>query len=351
MMNIQQAIASLLAGQDLTRSDMQSVMRQLMGGECSDAQIGGFLIGLRMKGETVDEITAAAEVMASLASKVSVDASPLIDIVGTGGDGTSTFNVSTAASFVAAGAGAAVAKHGNRSVSSKSGSADLLEQAGANLNLDAAVVAGVIEQAGVGFMFAPMHHSAMKHAITARKEMAVRTIFNVLGPLTNPAGVKRQVVGVFEAPLTDTLARVFAQLGSQHTLVVHSDDGMDEISICAPTQISEWRAAGVVGQDSEAKLQSYTVQPEDFGLQRATIDEIVVADPAESLAMIDAVLNGEAGAARDIVLLNAGAGIYVAGLTDSLQDGVKAAAQAIDSGRALASKQAYVQATIDANTK
>jgi len=234
-MQIQQAIAQLLERTDLSRSDMQAVMRQIMTGECTDAQIGGLLIALRMKGETVDEITAAAEVMASLASHVEVAAAPLIDIVGTGGDGTSTFNVSTAASFVAAGAGAKVAKHGNRSVSSKSGSADLLEQAGANLNLASEQVAKVVKQAGVGFMFAPMHHSAMKYAIGARKEMAVRTIFNVLGPLTNPAGVKRQVIGVFAKDLTHTLANVFLQLGSEHTLVVHSDDGMDEISIGAPT--------------------------------------------------------------------------------------------------------------------
>ena len=197
-MNIQAAIAKVLENQSLTRAEMQSVMQQIMTGECTDAQIGGLLIGLRMRGETVDEITAAAEVMAKLASKVEIDRANLIDIVGTGGDGTSTFNVSTAAAFVAAGAGATVAKHGNRSVSSKSGSADLLEQAGANLNLQADQVRRVIETAGVGFMFAPMHHSAMKHAIGPRKEMAVRTIFNVLGPLTNPAGAKRQVIGVFE---------------------------------------------------------------------------------------------------------------------------------------------------------
>ena len=240
-MQIQQAIAQVVGGQSLSRQDMQLVMKQIMTGECTDAQIGGFLIALRMKGETVAEITAAAEVMASLASHVSVNVDNLIDIVGTGGDGISTFNVSTAASFVAAGAGANVAKHGNRSVSSKSGSADLLEQAGANLNLEASQVAKVVEQAGVGFMFAPMHHSAMKYAIAARKEMAVRTIFNVLGPLTNPANVKRQVVGVFDKSLTATLADVFKHLGSEHTLVVHSDDGMDEISISAPTTVSELR--------------------------------------------------------------------------------------------------------------
>jgi len=335
-MNIQQAISQVTQGHDLKQDDMQSVMQQIMTGECSDAQIGGLLIALRMKGETVEEITAAAKVMISLAEAVQISAEHMIDIVGTGGDGTSTFNVSTAASFVAAGAGASVAKHGNRSVSSKSGSADLLEQLGADLNLNAQQVASVIESAGVGFMFAPMHHSAMKHAIGPRKEMAVRTIFNVLGPLTNPAGVKRQVVGVFAKELTDTLANVFAQLGSEHTLVVHSEDGMDEISICAPTFISEMR---------DGEVANSTISPKDFGLDTANLDEIVVADSAESAALIERVLNAEPGAARDIVLLNAGAGIYVSGLADSLSDGVEKAVESIDSGKALAAQLAYVAAT------
>jgi anthranilate phosphoribosyltransferase len=260
----------------------------------------------------------------------------LIDIVGTGGDGISTFNVSTAASFVAAGAGCSVAKHGNRSVSSKSGSADLLEQAGANLNLESSQVVKVIESAGVGFMFAPMHHSALRHAIGPRKEMAVRTIFNVLGPLTNPANVKRQVVGVFAEDLTDKLANVFMQLGSEHTLVVHSHDGMDEISICAPTTISEMQ---------NGKVTSYTVKPEDFGLKIADVGQIIVRDPAESLAMIEHVLSNQKSAARDIVVLNAGAGIYVSGLASSLAQGVELAQASIDSGKALAAKQAYITAT------
>ncbi|RBP53388.1 anthranilate phosphoribosyltransferase [Arenicella xantha] len=335
-MNIQHAIAQVVDGHSLSRAEMRSVMQQIMTGECTDAQIGGLLIGLRMKGETVDEITAAAEVMASLADAVSVNTDNLIDIVGTGGDGTSTFNVSTAASFVAAGAGASVAKHGNRSVSSKSGSADLLEQAGANLSLNANQVAAVIEQSGVGFMFAPMHHSAMRYAIAARKEMAVRTLFNVLGPLTNPAGVKRQVVGVFSPLLTEILAHVLQHLGSQHALVVHSDDGMDEISICAPTQITEL---------SNGTIRTYQVQPSDFGLSAASIDQIVVDSPEQSLALVDQVLAGQPGAARDIVLLNAGAGIYVSGLAESLADGVQQAANSIDSGRARQAKENYIAAT------
>lgn len=338
-MQIQSAIARLIERQDLSRGEMQSVMHQIMTGECTDSQIGGLLVALRMKGETVDEITAAADVMAALASHVKVDAPNLIDIVGTGGDGISTFNVSTAASFVAAGAGCSVAKHGNRSVSSQSGSADLLEQAGANLNLNSSQVARVIEKAGVGFMFAPMHHSAMRHAIGPRKEMAVRTIFNVLGPLTNPAHVKRQVVGVFAKELTELLANVFMHLGSEHTLVVHSDDGMDEISICAPTTVSEMRDGAVT---------SYAVAPEDFGLKTAELAQIIVRDPAESLAMIDGVLLGEKNAARDIVVLNAGAGIYVSGLAKTLEQGVELAQTSINSGKALTAKQAYVAATQEA---
>ena len=335
-MNIQQAIAHVIQGQDLAQAEMQSVMQLIMTGECTDAQIGGLLIALRMKGETVEETTAAAQVMIKLAEQVEVSADHLVDIVGTGGDGTNTFNVSTAASFVAAGAGASVAKHGNRSVSSKSGSADLLEKIGANLNLHAAQVAKVIEVAGVGFMFAPMHHSAMKHAIGPRKEMAVRTIFNVLGPLINPAGVKRQVVGVFAKDLTTTLAKVFAELGSEHTMVVHSEDGMDEISICAPTFVSEMR---------NGEVTNTVIKPEDFGLKVAQLNEIVVADATGSAAVIEKVLNGELGAARDIVLLNAGAGIYVSGVAESLAAGVEEAAKSIDSGKALAAQQAYVAAT------
>jgi len=335
-MKIQQAIAHAIDNKNLSRAEMREVMQQIMTGECTDAQIGGLLIALRMKGETVDEIASAAEVMISLADHVNVNADNVIDIVGTGGDGTSTFNVSTAASFVAAGAGAHVAKHGNRSVSSKSGSADLLEQAGANLNLTPEQVANVIEEAGVGFMFAPLHHSAMKYAINARKEMAVRTIFNVFGPLTNPAQVKRQVVGVFAKPLTETLANVLAELGSEHALVVHSDDGMDEISICAPTTVSEMR---------DGKVTTYTIHPEQFGLSVAKIEDIIVDGPGASLALIEKILDGESGAARDIAVLNAASGIYVSGLTDSLEEAVTLAAESIDSGKAKQAKQAYVTAT------
>ena len=338
-MNIQEAIKVVIDRQDLSREQMQTVMNQIMTGECTPAQIGGLLIALRMKGETVQEITAAAEVMASLAERVNVDVPNLIDIVGTGGDGISTFNISTASSFVAAGAGASVAKHGNRSVSSQSGSADLLEQAGAELNLNARQVTYVIERAGVGFMFAPMHHSAMKHAIGPRKEMAVRTIFNVLGPLTNPAGVKRQVVGVFAPELTEVIANVFAQLDSEHTLVVHSDDGMDEISVSAPTTVSEMK---------DGEVSTYSIEPEVFGLSKSPIEELIVANAAESLALIERVFAGEECAARNAVAMNAGAGIYVSGLAKSLDEGIKKALASIDNGKAKAALDAYVQATQEA---
>ena len=335
-MKIQDAIKAVIESKDLSRQEMQSVMQQIMTGEATSAQIGGLLVALRMKGETIQEITAAAEVMSSLAAPVNIELPHLIDIVGTGGDGISTFNISTASAFVAAAAGANVAKHGNRSVSSKSGSADLLEQAGAELSLHADQVASVVEQAGVGFMFAPMHHSAMKHAIGPRKEMAVRTIFNVLGPLTNPAGVKRQVVGVFAKDLTNTLANVFAELGSEHTLVVHSDDGMDEISISAPTTIAEMK---------NGTVETYKVSPENFGLKPSSLEELVVADSKESLQLIEKVFAGQKCAARDAVALNAGAGIYVSGLTSSLAAGVESAQTVIDAGLAQEKLNAYVAAT------
>ena len=335
-MKIQDAIKTVIESKDLSRQEMQSVMQQIMTGEATSAQIGGLLVALRMKVETIQEITAAAEVMSSLAAPVSINLPHLIDIVGTGGDGISTFNISTASAFVAAAAGANVAKHGNRSVSSKSGSADLLEQAGAELGLHADQVASVVEQAGVGFMFAPMHHSAMKHAIGPRKEMAVRTIFNVLGPLTNPAGVKRQVVGVFAKDLTNTLANVFAELGSEHTLVVHSDDGMDEISISAPTTIAEMK---------NGTVETYKVSPENFGLKPSSLEELVVADSKESLQLIEKVFAGQKCAARDAVALNAGAGIYVSGLTSSLAAGVESAQTVIDAGLAQEKLNAYVAAT------
>ena len=324
-MDIQTAIKSMIARQDLSGDDMTSVMRQIMTGECTPAQIGGFLVGLHMKGETVDEISAAAKVMRELATRVEVDTDRLVDTAGTGGDSSGSFNISTASALVAAAAGARVAKHGNRSMTSKSGSADVLEAAGVKLDIPPEKVASCINSVGVGFMFAPAHHGAMKHAIGARKELAVRTVFNVLGPLTNPAGAPNQVIGVFHADLVELMANVLKQLGSRHVMVVHAEDGMDEISISAPTRVAELKSG---------EVRCYTLTPADFGMQTASLDELRVGSAEESLAMIRAVFADNPGPARDIVCLNSGAAIYVAGCADSLAAGVEAAQAAISSGEA-----------------
>ena len=324
-MELQKAIAKVIEHQDLNKDEMHSVMKTIMTGEATQAQIGGFLVGLRMKGESVDEITAAAEVMRSLATKVEVNSNNLVDTCGTGGDGAKTFNISTTSAFVAAAAGASVAKHGNRSVSSKSGSADVLEAAGVNLNLTAAQVGRCIDEVGVGFMFAPSHHSAMKHAIGPRREMAVRTIFNVLGPLTNPAGAANQVLGVFDEALVEPLANVLANLGSKHVLVVHADDGLDEISIGSSTLVAEL---------NNGKVSSYRISPQDFAMESAEVSTLSVDSVDQSLKIMQDVLDGVAGPAADIVLLNAGAAIYVAGKADSLAAGIESARQAITSGKA-----------------
>ncbi len=326
-MDMPAAIKAVTERRDLSRREMQSVMTTIMTGEATPAQIGGFLIGLRMKGETIDEITAAATVMRDLATGVNVSGDHVVDIVGTGGDGTSTFNVSTASCFVVAAAGGKVAKHGNRSVSSKSGSADLLEAAGVNLDITPEQVARCVNEVGVGFMFAPKHHGAMKHAIGPRKEMGVRTIFNVLGPLTNPAGAPNQLLGVFSKDLVEPLARVLGNLGSNHVLVVHAEDGMDEISIGAPTFVAELKGGDVM---------TYTVKPEDFGIERSDISLLKVDDAGQSLEVIKGVLANREGPARDIVMLNSGAALYVAGLADSLKAGVEKAREIIASGAALA---------------
>jgi anthranilate phosphoribosyltransferase len=324
-MDMQAAIRSVLDNKDLSREEMTQVMRLIMTGEATPAQIGGFLVGLRMKGETVDEITAAASVMRELATGVKVEGDHIVDIVGTGGDAANTFNISTASTFVVAAAGGIVAKHGNRSVSSKSGSADLLEAAGVNLELNAEQVAQCIKEIGVGFMFAPLHHSAMKHAIGPRKEMAVRTIFNVLGPLTNPAGAPNQLLGVFSEELVEPLAEVLKALGSNHVLVVHSEDGMDEISIAAPTKVAEL---------NNGEITTYTISPAQFGIATGKLEELAVDSAEESLAIVKQVLDNTPGAARDIVVLNAGAAIYAADLVDSLEAGVQKAQEVIASGAA-----------------
>jgi anthranilate phosphoribosyltransferase len=332
-MNIQQALNNLLAKHNLSSTDMQAVMRSIMQGEATSAQIAGFMIALRMKGESVDEIAAAAQVMRDLSSKVVIDIDNLVDTCGTGGDGSSTFNVSTASALVAASAGVKIAKHGNRSVSSKCGSADVLEALGVKLDLSPEQVSACVQQVGIGFMFAPMHHSSMKHAITPRKELGVRTLFNLLGPLTNPAGAKRQVLGVFSDDWLEPIAQVLKALSAQHVLVVHAQDGLDELSIAGPSNVCELR---------DGNISRYQVTPEEMGLERASLDLIKVNDVQESVAMIRALLAGESGAAADIVALNAGAAIYVAGISKDLSAGVSLAQQQLASGEAAQTLQQLV---------
>ena len=332
-MNIQSAINTAIDQQDLSESDMIAVMRSIMTGEATPAQIAGFLVALRIKGETVTEIAAAASVMRELATKVNVSGDHLVDIVGTGGDGARLFNVSTASTFVAAAAGCQVAKHGNRSVSSSSGAADVLEAADVRLDINAAQVAHCIESVGVGFMFAQNHHGAMKYAIGPRKELGTRTLFNVLGPITNPAGVKNQLLGVYSRDLVRPIADVLNALGSNHVMVVHSADGLDEISIATETYVAELKN-GVVTE--------YTISPEQVGMNVSAIDSLSVADAAESLQLIKSVLgktNGDFSAreqaAADIIAINAGAAIYVAGCAADWQQGVVIAQDMIASGLAL----------------
>ena len=323
-MDIQQAINTVIESNDLGRDDMVDVMRTIMTGNASDAQIAGLLVALRMKGETADEIAAAAIVMRELLMPVTLNCDHIVDIVGTGGDGAKLFNVSTASSFVAAAAGCHVAKHGNRSVSSSSGAADLLEQAGIELSLSPEQIARCIEEVGVGFMFALNHHSAMKHAIGPRKELATRTIFNVLGPITNPASAKRQLLGVYSRDLVRPIADVLLSLGSEHVMVVHSAEGLDEISLAGDTYVAELKGGAVT---------EFTINPSQVGITPQPIDSLSVADAAESLAMVRQALGGE-GAAADMVALNAGAAIYVAGVAVDWAAGVAMAQDAM-SGAAL----------------
>ncbi|MDH5613182.1 MAG: anthranilate phosphoribosyltransferase [Gammaproteobacteria bacterium] len=335
-MDMQSAIKAVTERRNLSAEEMTTVMRLIMTGEATPAQIGGFLVGLRMKGETIDEVAAAASVMRELSTRVEVEKTHLVDTCGTGGDSSGSFNISTASAFVVAAAGARVAKHGNRSITSKSGSADVLEAAGVNLQLTPEQVADCVNEIGVGFMFAPMHHSAMKHAIGPRKEMAVRTIFNVLGPLTNPAGAPNQVLGVFSKDWVVPLAEVLKRLGSEHVLVVNAEDGLDEISIGSPTTVAELK---------DGEVKSYTIQPDDFGMQRADLSSIRAADAQDSLKIIQGVLANQPSPARDIVCLNAGAAIYVAGLVGSLAEGVKRAAEVIAQGKAAEKLQQLVSKT------
>ncbi|MFO1367617.1 MAG: anthranilate phosphoribosyltransferase [Marinagarivorans sp.] len=331
-MQIKEALSRVVDGGSLSQAHMAVVMRQIMTGEATAAQIGGFLVALKIKGETIDEIAGAVQVMRELATPVAIapGKTPLVDTCGTGGDGSPLFNVSTAAAFVVAAAGGRVAKHGNRSITSVSGSADVLEAAGVNLGLTPEHVARCVEQLGVGFMFAQAHHSAMKHAIGPRKELGLRTIFNVLGPMTNPAGVKRQVLGVYSRALCSPLAQVLGRLGSEHVLVVNADDGLDEISLAAPTHVAEWR---------EGRLGEFSVTPEDFGIQCQSLEALKVTSAAESLSLIKDALGKRATprgkAAADMIALNAGAAIYVSGLANDLRQGVAMAEDTIATGLAL----------------
>jgi anthranilate phosphoribosyltransferase len=333
---IKQALPLIINQQDLTRDVMRDVMRQIMSGGASDAQIGAFLVALRIKGESIDEITGAVEVMRELVTGVEIYGDNLVDIVGTGGDESNLFNVSTASTFVVAAAGGRVAKHGNRSVSSKSGAADVLEAAGVNLNLNAEQVAQCVDQIGVGFMYAPSHHSAMKHAVGPRKELALRTIFNILGPMTNPAAVKRQLIGVYDRALCRPMAEVLGRLGSEHVMVVHSADGLDEISIAAETFVAEFK---------DGLLTEYSVFPDDYFNERQSLSGLSVLDAQESLAIITSALVGESPAAANLIALNAGAALYVAGCAESIQDGFAMAQQSITSGAASAKIDQLVMLT------
>lgn len=335
-MDIRDAIAQVVDGQHLAEQAMQAVMHTIMSGEATPAQIGALLVGLRMKGESVAEITGAARAMRALSAQVMADPLHLVDTCGTGGDGSNLFNVSTASAFVAAAAGARVAKHGNRSVTSKSGSADVLEAAGVNLDLTPEQVSRCIDSLGIGFLFAVKHHGAMKHAIGPRRELGIRTIFNMLGPLTNPASAPNQVLGVFAQERLHDFAEVLQALGSRHVLVVRSDDALDEISIAAPTAVAELK---------DGQIREYRVTPEDFGLRSQSLDSLKVSDAAGSLALIEQAFAGETGPAADIIALNAGAAIHVAGLTPNWQQGVRLAQDVIATGQAREKLRDLVQMT------
>ena len=335
-MSIASAIRELVEGRDLTREAMTAAMRELMAGDATPAQIAAFLVALRMKGETVTEIAAAARVMRELAEPVGLPAEGLLDIVGTGGDGASIFNVSTASVFVAAAAGARVAKHGNRAVSSKSGAADMLEAAGVCLDLDAGRIAACVEACGVGFMFAPRHHGATRHAAPVRKELGVRTLFNLLGPLTNPARAPRQLLGVFARRWVEPVAQVLGELGSEHVLVVHSDDGLDELSIAAGSEVAELR---------DGKVRTYRVTPESVGVAPGSLDSLRVRDAVESLALIRAAFAGAAGPAAEMIAYNAGAAIHVAGLAPDIGAGVVRARMLLQNGAAARKLEAFVAQT------
>ncbi|HEY8876696.1 MAG TPA: anthranilate phosphoribosyltransferase [Roseateles sp.] len=332
-----EALTRVIEHREIFHDEMLTLMRRIMAGEMSPVIASALLTGLRVKKETIGEITAAAQVMRELSNKVPLGPLPhLVDVVGTGGDGAHSFNISTCSMFVAAAAGAQVAKHGNRSVSSKTGSADVLEALGANIQLAPRAVAACLDECGIGFMFAPNHHPAMKNIAPVRRELGVRTIFNILGPLTNPAGAPNILMGVFHPDLVGIQVRVLQRLGAEHALVVYGKDGMDEISLGATT---------LVGELKDGAVREYEIHPEDFGMAMASNRSLKVDNPEQSREMLVGVLNGNAGPARDIVLLNAGATLYAANVSPSLSDGIARARAALDSGAARAKLDAFVKQT------
>jgi len=335
-MSIKEAIAHLLEDGDLSEAEAEAVMEQIMTGQATPAQIGGFLIALRMKGETVKEVTGFARAMRRSAIPVHPRQALLVDTCGTGGDGAYTFNISTTAAFVVAGAGLAVAKHGNRSVSSHCGSADVLGALGVNIELSPDEIAACIDEVGIGFLYAPLLHPAMKHAIGPRREMGVRTVFNILGPLTNPAGAQVQVLGVYEAELTEVMARVLGSLGSQAAFVVHGADGLDELSTTGPNRVTRLE---------DGEVHTFIVHPLELGLPRATVSDLRGGDVEENMAITLAILDGEPGPRRDVVLLNAAAALVAGGLAADLAEGLVLAAQSIDSSVARTKLEALIAFT------
>jgi len=330
---IKEAIQSLVSGRSLTMEEAASVMEEIMQGEVTPAQFGAFVTALRLKGETVDEIAGLARVMRAKAIRV-VTADPVIDIVGTGGDNFNTFNISTAAAFVAAGAGLKVAKHGNRAMSSQCGSADVLEALGVRIDLNAEQVQRCIGEVGIGFMFAPAFHPAMKYASAPRREIGIRTIFNILGPLTNPAGASAQVVGVADGALVEKLALVLKSLGCHRALVVHGEDGLDEITVTGKTQVCELK---------DGDLKSYSISPEDFGLSRASLDSLKGGTLDENAALLRGVLAGTPGPQQDVVLMNAAAGLLAGDRVETLKQGATLAKEVVDGGHALAKLEQLIK--------
>jgi len=335
-MNIREAIARLVNRGDLSEAETIEVMNQIMTGEATPLQVASFLTALRMKGETVQEITGAARVMREKVHRVRVKAGLVLDTCGTGGDQKGTFNISTASAFVVAGAGIAVAKHGNRSVSSQSGSADVLAALGVKIDAPKEKVEECVERIGIGFLFAPLLHEAMKYAVQPRREIGIRTIFNLLGPLTNPAGATHQLTGIYDGELTELIAQVLRNLGAARAMIVHGLEGLDEISLSGPTRVSELK---------QGQIRTYTLAPEELGLKRCRLEELIGGSPEECANALRGVLQGEKGPKRDVVLLNGGAALYVSGAAGSIAEGIGLAAQSIDSGKAREKLDLLVQMT------